>query len=221
MRGNVLKYSNRKNKQKTIGTFVIVFYVVGLIGMLLPSTFSLFQKLIPFALIVSFVALALFHKSTTNWKFIFCLLSIYIFSFIIEAIGVETGKVFGFYEYGKSLGLKLFQTPLIIGINWLFLVYTSSAIVERLKISTFGKIVLASLLMLLFDIILEQVAPKIEMWHWKDDIIPLQNYVAWFTLAVIFHSLLKVFRIKIENKLALLVLGCQFLFFFFLYIGLH
>jgi len=221
MRINVLDNIVFKNKQKAIGAFVIVFYVVGLIGMLLPSTFSLFQKLIPFALIVSFVALALFHKSTFDWKSILCFFSIYILSFAIEAFGVKTGKIFGYYKYGEGLGLKIFQTPLIIGINWLFLVYTSSAIVDRFKIPKIGKILLASLLMLLFDFILEHIAPKIGMWHWKENLIPIQNYVAWFALAVFFNSLLKLFKIKIENKLALLLLGCQFLFFLFLFIGLH
>ena len=207
-----------RSKQKAVSTFFIVFYTVGLIGMLLYSTFSLFLKLIPFALILSFIALAFFHKSKIDWKTILVFLSIYIFSYTIEAIGVNTGKVFGYYEYGEGLGIKIFQTPLIIGVNWLFLAYTTSSVFEKLKIPAIVKIVLASLGMLIYDIILEQVAPKLDMWHWQGDFVPYQNYIAWFALAVFFHSLLKIMKVKIENKLASLILGCQFLFFLLLFL---
>lgn len=207
------------NRYKAINAFFIVFYMVGLIGMVLPNTFSLFLKLIPIALILSFVALALFHSSKIELKIILCFLSIYIIAFIVEALGVNTGIVFGRYEYGYGLGFKLFQTPLIIGINWLFLVYTTAAIVEKFKLPIYLKIFLASTGMLLYDIVLEQVAPKLDMWHWKNDIIPFQNYLAWFVLAVLFHSVLKIFKVGIENKLALLILVCQFLFFLLLFIS--
>jgi len=206
------------NRQQAISIFFIVFYTVGLIGMLLPCTFLLFVKLIPLALILSFIALAFFHTSIIGWKTILYFLLIYIIAFTIEAIGVNMGIVFGHYKYGEGLGSKLFQTPLIIGINWLFLVYTTSAIVGKLKIPEILKILLASAGMLLYDIVLEQVAAKLDMWHWENEIIPFQNYLAWFALAVLFHSLLKVLKIRIENTLAFLILGCQFLFFLLFFI---
>ena len=51
-------------------------------------------------------------------------------------------------------------------------------------------------------------------------IIPLQNYVVWFGLAVIFNSLLTILKIGIENKLSSLLLATQFMFFLLLYIFL-
>jgi len=207
------------NRQKAATAFFIVFYLVGEIGMVLTCTFSLFVKLIPLALILSFVSVAFFHVSKIDWKTILVFLSIYIFAFTIEAIGVNTGIIFGHYQYGEGLGLKLFQTPLIIGINWLFLVYTTAVIVRKFNIPEFAKILLASAGMLLYDIVLEQVAAKLDMWHWENDIIPFQNYLAWFVLAALFHFMLKVLKVRIENKLAFLILGCQFLFFLFLFIS--
>ena len=206
------------NRQKAISIFFIVFYTVGVIGLVLPCTYRLFLKLIPLALILSFVAVAFFHSGKMDWKTILCFLSIYIIAFTIEAIGVNTGQIFGYYEYGEGLGIKMFRTPLIIGINWLFLVYTTSAVVEKLKLPVIMDIVLASLGMLIYDIILEQVAPKLDMWHWKNNLIPFQNYLVWFTLAVFFHSLFKILKVQIKNKLAFLILGCQFLFFLLMFI---
>jgi len=207
-------------KQKAISIFFIVFYTVGVIGMVFPYTFSLFLKLIPFALILSFVAVGIFHSKKIEWNTIICFVLIYIIAFTIEAIGVNTGKIFGYYTYGEGLGLKLFQTPLIIGINWIFLVYTSSSVVDKFKLSSFFKILFASVAMLIYDIVLEQIASKLDMWHWKDNFIPLQNYLAWFAIAVFFHSLIRIMKVRTENKLALLILSCQFLFFLLLYIFL-
>lgn len=182
-------------------------------GIALPLTFPLFIKLIPFALILSFVALVFFHSGKIDWKTTLFFLSIYIISFTVEAIGVNTGIIFGDYSYGGGLGLKLFETPFIIGVNWLFMVYTTAAVVEKWKLHSLFKIIVAASIMLLYDLVLEQVAPKLDMWHWKNEIIPFQNYMAWFALALIFHSVLKISNIKTQNKLALLILGCQFLFF--------
>jgi bisanhydrobacterioruberin hydratase len=211
-------FEHESNWIKAISAFFIVFYIVGIVGMLIPGTFLLFLNLIPFALVLSFVALAFFHVSKIDWKTILLFVFIYIIAIAVEAFGVNTGLIFGHYEYGKSLGIKTFQTPLIIGINWLFLVYTTSAILEKLKFSKPLKIIIASTGMLLYDLVLEQVAPKLDMWNWKNETVPFQNYIAWFALAVIFHSMIKLLNIKMENKLAGLILTCQFLFFLLLYI---
>jgi bisanhydrobacterioruberin hydratase len=205
-------------RHKAISIFFVIFYTVGVIGMALPFTFPLFIKLIPFALILSFVALVFFHSAKIDWKTILFFLSIYLTSFTVEAIGVNTGKIFGNYSYGDGLGLKLFETPFIIGVNWLFMIYTTTAMVEKWKLHSVFKIMVAASIMLLYDLVLEQVAPKLDMWHWKNEIIPFQNYMAWFALALIFHSVLKILNIKTQNKLAVLILGCQFLFFFLLLI---
>lgn len=205
-------------RPKAVSLFFLIFYTVGVIGMALPITFSLFLKLIPLALILSFLALVVFNTSKIEWKAIGAYLAIYFISFIVEAIGVNTGQIFGYYHYGNSLGLKLFETPFIIGVNWLFMVYSTAAIVGRWKLHSIFKIIVAASIMLLYDLVLEQVAPKLDMWHWKIEIVPFQNYIAWFTLALIFHSGLKILNIKTQNKLALLIMGCQFLFFLSLYI---
>lgn len=205
-------------RHKAISLFFVIFYTVGVIGMVLPYTFPLFVKLILFALILSFVALVFSHSGKIDWKTILFFLSIYIISFTVEAIGVNTGKIFGNYNYGDGLGLKLFETPFIIGINWLFMVYSTAAIAEEWKLHSIFKIIVAASIMLLYDLVLEQVAPKLDMWYWKNEIIPFQNYAAWFALALIFHSGLKILNIRIQNKLALPILGCQFLFFFLLFI---
>ena len=50
--------------------------------------------------------------------------------------------------------------------------------------------------MVLYDVIMEQVAPVMDMWKFDDGVPPLRNYISWFLLAVIFHSLVRLAGIK-------------------------
>ena len=207
-------------QQTTITALLIIFFTVGVLGMLLPATNSYFLQLTPLALLLSFTVLALSDESKQRVKLIAYLLFIYFTSYFIEVAGVHTGLLFGEYSYGNNLGLKLWGTPLIIGANWFFLVYTTAAIFEKTKISVALKILLASLSMLVYDVVMEQVAPKLDMWSWKQVDVPFQNYFTWFAIAIVFHIGLKLLNIKIKNSLALAVLLCQFIFFVLLFIFL-
>ena len=204
------------NFSKTAGFFV-VFYIVGIAGMLLPFSFLLFVKLIPVALLLSSLALAFFHKNF-NLKTLLVFISIYIIGFFVEVAGVNTGLIFGNYIYGESLGIKLFNTPLIIGINWLLLVYITASILELSKLTMLLKILFGAFLMLGYDLIIEQIAPILDMWTWQNEKVPLKNYVTWFLLALVFHTAIQVFKIKAKNKLAPVILVCQVLFFLVLLI---
>ena len=200
--------------------FFVIFYAVGIAGILLPQTFDLFLRLIPLALLLSSAALAVFHKNFSTRELIL-FSAIFSISFVIEAIGVKTAKIFGAYQYGTSLGIQIFETPLIIGLNWLLLVYLTAAIVEGRQWPAALKITTASFLMLLYDLVLEQVAPLLDMWYWQDDRVPLQNYVSWFFLAVFFHTLAYLLQVKIINKLAPVIFICQLLFLLSLLVPLN
>lgn len=201
-----------EGKELEIKVFILIFYAVGIIGMLVPSLFPLFVKLVPFALILSFLALTVFHQDRKQ-RLVFVFLAIYLLGFAIEVIGVNTGSIFGEYAYGNSLGIKLLNTPIIIGLNWLLLVYITSSVFEQFKLPNIAKIVLASSLMVGYDFILEQVAPMLDMWQFTDDNVPFQNYLVWFIFSLFLHSLIKLFRINTQNRLSSIVLIAQFVFF--------
>ncbi len=203
-----------------VAWFFVIFYLVGIIGMLLPVAFPLFIKLIPLALLLSSVALAFFH-SPFNTKTLILFILIYLIGFIIESLGVNTGLIFGDYFYGESLGLKAFKTPLIIGLNWLLLVYMCASLLENTNWHASVKAILASSIMLGYDLIIEQIAPQFQMWYWQNEQVPLKNYIAWFFIALIFHTLIQVFGVKIKNKLAPVILVCQILFFLILLISFN
>jgi putative membrane protein len=144
------------------------------------------------------------------------LLLIFLLSYFIEVIGVSTQMIFGNYIYGNGLGVKILNTPIMIGINWAMLVYCTASITDKLSIHSILKISIASILMLIYDIIMEHVAPYLDMWYWKGGAIPLQNYIAWFLLAVLFQSLIKGASIKVRNQMASTIFVCQALLFILL-----
>jgi putative membrane protein len=199
--------------KKFVVIFFIVFFMVGFIGIITPVWHQLFMKLFPLALLLSFFALLIFHQPSYNTKTVIVLLIIGLSGFFIEVAGVNTHLIFGNYTYGKSLGMQFFNTPLLIGINWVMLTFACSSMIEKQVLPVSLKIIIASFLMLLYDIILEQLAPLLDMWYWAKGIVPFQNYIAWFVLAVLFQSLVKITGIKTRNSLAIPIIFCQALFF--------
>ncbi len=205
-------------REKGIRIFFVIFYVVGLLGIAIPLTRNIFMSLTPLALLLSVTAIILFHQGRLQGREIALFLSIYLTGFFIEAIGVKTGTIFGNYSYGAGLGTKLLDTPLLIGINWVLLVYCTSVITENIAVHVILKIISSSLIMILYDVILELIAPKMDMWSFEGNIVPLRNYIVWFVLALLFHSLLKLTGIRIVNKMAFFILFIQAVFFILLII---
>ncbi|HYQ55898.1 MAG TPA: carotenoid biosynthesis protein, partial [Draconibacterium sp.] len=154
--------------------FLVIFYAVGFAGLSVSATRDLFIYLTPFALLLSSFIVALFH-SKLSAKTILIFVFIYATSFIVELIGVNTGAIFGGYTYGHGLGIKLFNTPLIIGLNWLLLVYVSNSVMEKTNWNPLFKVLGASFLLLAYDVLLEQVAPQLSMWTFSQSTIPIKN----------------------------------------------
>jgi len=214
MNSNLRKLSSRGFVQVLILVCLAFFvFTMGFIGIITPDTHAKSLQLTPVALMLSLLIVLLFAENPYTLKSILIFILIAVLGYFIEVIGIRTHRIFGNYTYGKTLGFSLFNTPLIIGFNWLFLVYTSSSIFERFDLHTGLKIVFASLIMLIYDIVIEPVATKTDMWSWVNSIVPFQNYVAWFLLALLFHFILKWGRISTKNPIAPWVLLCQFLFF--------
>lgn len=208
---NTIDFSNRNVKY--VMYFFLIFFSVGFAGLAIQQTQNLFIKLFPFALLLSFFAILLFHKEAfdTKTKTVFTMIG--LVGFLIEVAGVHTHLIFGNYQYGDALGIKVFNAPLLIGINWIMLTYASSAITENMPAAVILKIIFASLIMLVYDILLEQVAPVLDMWYWSDGQIPLQNYIAWFIVSVIFQTSIRFAGIKTRNPVAVFIILLQILFF--------
>lgn len=102
---------------------------------------------------------------------------------IVEIIGVKTGLLFGEYFYGENLGAKFMGVPYLIGIYWAVLSFICAAIGKRYVKDNFAAALIGASLMVLLDFFIEQLAGQFDFWHFKNGIVPLQNYVTWFVVA--------------------------------------
>jgi putative membrane protein len=209
-----------KPAERDIKKYIAVFYMVGTAGMLLPFSFHVFRDLIPWVLILCFLILIWYHPDRTNRRSWLFFIIIFLIGLAVEMIGVQTGRIFGNYWYGASLGLKLFNTPLIIGLNWLFLIIVTGSAVAQLRMNGFFSVILGAVAMVVYDLVLEQVASPLDMWHWKENVIPFRNYLAWFILSLFFHAIIRLSGVRVFNPLALVLVICQFTYLLILSIAL-
>ncbi len=169
---------------------------------------------------LSLVILLFYHEKKSP-KFWFSILLVGIIGWTIEAIGTNTGMVFGDYSYGFSLGFSVFQTPISMTVNWMLTIYMIfTVLVNRVKnILILG--LLGASLMVLYDYLLEPVAIRFDMWTWELGYPPLQNYIAWFLVSFGLLFFLGNQLNSSKNPLAFWLLLCQFFFFGILNLLIH
>jgi uncharacterized membrane protein len=209
---------------RTIGFWValavlIIFHAVGFWGLMFSSRPMYFQELTPLNLLLTNILLFSLHRNW-NTQFILFAVVVSITGFMAEVIGVHTGLLFGQYTYGEALGLKLWDVPLLIGLNWLMLVYSTGTIVTKLKANLLVKALVGAALMVLLDLFLEPVAMRFDFWDWHGGVIPLSNFLGWFGLAFLLQLYFHSIAVYKQNPLAMFVYLVQLLFFIGLYLML-
>ncbi len=192
-----------------------VMYSVGIIGHIIEPVRDFMLTLTPITLLFT-GGLVLFAYARIDREIIQWFLFTYIMTFCLEVFGVKTGFIFGDYTYGDVLGFKIFETPIIIGYNWVLVILGSILISKQIKNKAWFVIIVAPALAVLFDIILEPVAMKLGYWNWEGGTIPLQNYLAWFIIAFLFTFYFVVLKIKITHRVAIHYFLIQLVFFMIL-----
>lgn len=198
-------------ENRWIGLLLIVYFV-GLIGLSVPSFRPLFLPLTPLNLLLTLVVLYKVNKDFSG-QFLVVSLLVFLIGFSVEAVGVATGVLFGSYAYGSDFGFKLFETPIMIGVNWLFLAISTYGIVLSFTKKALWLILLPPVLMVALDILVEPVAMKLGFWGWENDIIPIQNYVMWFVTSLVIHGIIYLFSPKVNARISYIIFGTQCVFF--------
>jgi putative membrane protein len=207
---------NITTENRYIGLLVL-FYFFGIVGISSEEFKPFFLPLSPINLLLT---LFIFYKINNDFSKRFLILSLLIFliGYSVEAIGVATGLLFGNYSYGNLFGFKVFETPLLIGVNWLFLSLSTHGMVQYFTKKPLVLITISALLMTGLDFFIEPVAMELEFWSWENNLIPIQNFLMWFATSVIIHSIIYAFRPKINTKISFVIFIAQLLFFGTLYL---
>lgn len=199
--------------KKNISIFIIIiFHIVGFVGFVINPEY--FKSLSPVNLLLSF-GLIVIMSQQAKWQFYGALCMVAVLGFFVEVLGVKTEFVFGSYYYGKSLGYKWLAVPLLIGVNWSMLLYCTAQL-SKFKNSTINAIFGAGLMVAL-DFFIEQNASKFDFWYWKSNIIPIQNYIAWFVIAFLLNLLVQKHLAQKPNLTAKALYFVQLTFFSALY----
>lgn len=197
---------------------LFIFHVVGVVG--LSSDYQdLFLRLTPLNLLLS-LGLFIWANNDFSVQFYKVVAILFALGFLVEVIGVSTGVLFGDYTYGATLGFKLFETPLMIGVNWILLSLASFGISSFFLRKQLLIILLSSLLMVLMDVLIEPIAISLDFWTWALGDIPFQNYVMWFFVSLIMNVLMSFNRLKIDYRISFGLLLSQILFFTLLSLSL-
>lgn len=203
-----------------LAPWLVIFYSVGVAGMIIPQTRELFKALVPLNLLLNVMLLLIYH-GRLDVRFAWKALVIYSAGFIVEIAGVNTGLIFGSYEYGPTLGPQLFHTPMIIGINWLMLVYASLVITSRFFEQRYFRVLVAAVLMVVYDFALEPAAIDLDMWNWGGP-VPMQNYIAWLVISLVLTWFAdRTGFVNRENKIAAPLFFVQLGFFILLDIWMY
>ena len=206
-----------KVNKKSISIFIIwLVHISGLLGML-------FYDLDFFAgytsVNLTLMSIILFFNFKLNSiRQILSVLSIFLIGMITEILGVNYGLIFGDYEYGNNLGSKLFGVPFLIGINWVILTAISANIAFFLtkNKSVLSTVFIGALLMLVMDFVMEPVAPKLDMWRFKNLIVPTSNYIGWLIIGLLTQMIYNLLFREKETIVSINLYAAFFLFFTFL-----
>lgn len=193
--------------------FIIIFHLVGLIGFLLPKYHDFFLSFVPFHLLLM-AGILIANQKEYSKNFWMCTVAIILAGITVEIIGVATGAIFGNYTYGQTLGFKVADVPLLIGINWFIIVFCVGAVLKKyFKHQRNLKSIIGAFILVIIDVLIEPVAIKFDYWSWQDSIIPLQNFVAWYIVSFLFLRAYYEIDFRKTNKVAGTLLICQTLFF--------
>jgi len=207
-------------KEKSVIILLMLIFSVGIIGHTISYTRDIMRFLTPFTLSLTSVVVFFTFFNRVNRNFYYWFVLTFILTFLLEAVGVKTGMIFGSYSYGNVLGPKLLEVPLLIGINWALIILGTTIISSKLTKNKILLPVFAGLLAVTFDFILEPVAIGLNYWSWEDGNIPLQNYLAWFVIGTFSAILFTLLKVRINDEVPGYYFIMQFLFFIALFFTL-
>jgi len=224
-----MPFKNLISKNNTALFLAILFHLSGLIGILLTQYKSWFIEKTTLNLLLMF-ALLLFVQERKDKHLLLFFCTCFFIGMLTEIIGVNTGIIFGNYSYGNIMGIKYKGVPLLIGVNWFNVIFCSGILANQIAdfiknrfksiempskhiINYLLTITLGSLIATLFDFIIEPVAIKLDFWQWKNNVVPIFNYISWFIISFLLLVLFNQMKLDRKNSFAMQLLLIQYLFF--------
>jgi uncharacterized membrane protein len=189
--------------------FLWILHLAALIGIAIGYE-DFFLPKSPFTIMYLLFFLIFFFKIDSRNKLLL-FIAFMITGIGVEWIGVHTGSLFGDYYYGKNFGPKLDGIPLLIGVNWALLTFTTHIIAKSIFKSPIAIIATGAALMVGFDYFLEQICDFAGFWHFEGG-AGWFNYLCWFTIAAALHAVSLQFKLRGNKLISYHLYGVQLFF---------
>ncbi len=200
-------------KKHLVFILLPVFYAMGVLWHALEFTLPYMLLITPYTILITTIIGFYAELRNLSTRLLIWALITFLITFTLEAVGVATGAVFGSYRYGPTLGFSLFAVPLLIGLNWTLIIFGFNILYEKYVPSKSGVVLLAAASTVVFDWVLEPVAITYDYWTWQGGVIPLQNYIAWFAISLVFSAVYQLLKIRAHSIMPAFVVLVEFGFF--------
>ena len=131
------------------------------------------------------------------------LFGILIFGLLLEILAVSVGL----YNYPASFAMIIFNVPLIIGIGWSIILFSTMWFTDSLEMPEWSRVIFDAFLAVLIDLSIDAVAIRdmygdmtSGMWSWNINIteewfgVPWFNFSAWWFIAFSISSAIRISR---------------------------
>ncbi len=190
---------------------MLILHLVGVWGYK-SDYLLLFAALTPLNLFISLIILWWGQESKNRNWYLFAFFA-FIAGMAIEILGVHTGFPFGAYEYGDTLGIKLFSVPIMMGGLWWGMIVAAASLVSNYTKNIAINITVAAAIMLGLDLMIEPIAINYDFWTWAAKEPPITNFLAWAVFSLLLSTVFFLGKVPNKNRLASYWLASQVLFF--------
>ncbi len=125
-----------------------------------------------------------------------------VFTLVLEIINAQTNLVFGALSFGGTLGLKILDTPFLIGFHWFLLSIGAAYFIRWIFNSSIMRVLGAAFLMVIAFAITDPVAQSLDFWTWDNYSFTFQNYSIRFLVSLLLQLLVVVFLKEEKNPFA-------------------
>jgi putative membrane protein len=151
------------------------------------------------------------QKAQGTFRAFLLMAAIGISALIIESIGVATGFPYSSFTYGDALGEKIGNlVPWTVSIAFPPLLFIAHALGEKYTNSIFSRIILATIILVSIDLVLDPTLTALKYWSWEKPGVyygvPLQNFFGWVLSGLIMHTIC-AYIWKPKTDISLLLMG--------------
>lgn len=191
---------------------LMIVYMASMIGFTTPHQQAWYLYYTPYFLLLNAIILAVYQKNKDKSLVLFWG-STLVAGTMIEGVAAKTGALYGAYRFGESLGPLVAEIPAAMPIYWLVIVGSSAVVAAKLlPKQTVGRILLGTLLAVGLNVLVQQVAARLDFWYLETS--QLWQYILVQGLVVaLLNYLFGRWQVSSDNKLAGYIYGGLLIFF--------